>query len=66
VALAPFPRDGQDEAARMIRIGMAAWRVAPRPQRMVIRRTTVTAARDGEGRQEQLEPKSQDASTTRR
>ena len=44
-AAAQGPR--QVEAEGLIRIALAAWRVAPRPQRMVMRRTTSATSSSG-------------------
>jgi hypothetical protein len=51
----------------MIRIGAAAWRVAPRPQRVVIRRPAIATPRaDDETPPDTRAPKSEDSATIRR
>jgi hypothetical protein len=69
MALAPLPGDCRGQATRLIRIGTAAWRVAPRRQRMVIRPTAIaptsTAQPDNATPPEPRAPKSKDASATR-
>src|SRR5690349_5470908 len=41
------PRHRQSKEGDVIRIGPSAWRVAPRPQRAVIRRTTAATSSSG-------------------
>ena len=44
------PEPGSPKSApgeRVIRIGASAWRLAPRPQRVVIRRTTAATSSSG-------------------
>ena len=47
----PLVRDldhrSADQVQRVIRIALAAWRVSPRPQRMVMRRTTAATSSSG-------------------
>lgn len=66
VAAAALPREGEGTARRMIRIGAAAWRMAPRPQRMVIRRKTIATPRPDDASPPPRLAKPKDASTTLR
>ena len=46
-APSPSSRACQGEASDLIRVGTSAWRVGPRPQRMLSRRTTAATSSSG-------------------